>query len=776
MWFTNLKAYLKFLGRNKLYSFVTVFGFAVSLMFVLLLGIYVKKELSVDQFHEKKDRIYLIASSQGINYANPTGDFVKDRFAEVETYTRILLRKMPVTINSTQEKITAKTLFADKDFFNIFSFPLEEGNASQVLQTKQSVVLSRQFADQLFPDENPIGKTIRMESGEITVTGIMKDFPQNTQLPQSDMVVNYEMLTSFWGNDILTTWNNSSFNIYFLAKPGTDLPSKAPLLYDLFKKDYWIFKDGFANKVMFIPLTEVYFNTLPNKGFEGIRQNSRARVSVFFAITLLILIVAILNYINLSVSQAGSRGKEAATKKLLGCKKRDLILQFITESSLMIFCSFLIGILLAFFAEPFFNDVLSVQLLLKEQFTPSFIVLLAGSILLTGIISGIIPALIISNFEPLEVVKGSFTKKVKTTYSKILITVQYVVAISLLICSTVIIRQNNFLQQFDLGYDKDNLFIMSNVLPTNRLPGLKDKLEKIPGVDKVIFTAGSPVDGGNNNSFEYEGQSLSFQTFGIDSSFFDFFNIRVTPTGIPPGGENTLWINQKAFDILRPDSISFSYKIEDNTFHIAGIVDNFNFRSLHQPIGPASFYLLREDSWVWSILIKLNPGTDIYETANQLKEAYKDYNGGELFESYFADREIQSLYEQEEKTSKIIWAFTLLTLIILMMGILAMSLYFVRQKEKEIAIRKVNGATEKEVMLMLNMNFIIRILIAFAIAVPFSYYIMQRWLENFAYKGSLHPLIFVFSGIFIGLLSVVFVSLQSWKAATANPVKAIKSE
>lgn len=778
MWLTNLKTYRKFLGKNKFYTLVTVLGFAISLMFVLLLSIYVKQELSVDQFHKNKDRIFLLAHNrESANFANPVVNLIKDNYPEVESFTRIVSRN--VTIETPNGKINMKALFADSTFFNIFSFPLVEGEASKVLETKKTVVVTESFAKKMFQDENPIGKFLNLDdSTSLTVTGVMKDFPQNTQIPQSEVVINYQMIDRYWGRDILTTWNNSSFGIYFMEKGGTDLPSKAPQILDLFHKNkYWLYTQGFAKDVTFIPLTEVYFTGV-NTSFSEIRTNNKTLVSIYLIITILILIVAILNYINLSVSQAGKRGKEAGIKKLLGCDKKGIVIQFISESVLMTFISFFIGLFLAFIAEPFFNDVLSTDLDLKNQllnipFSLSIII----SIFLIGFISGLIPALLVSKFQPIEIVKGTYIFKVKSVYSKILISFQYTVAIALLACSVFIVMQTEFMKNYDLGFSKDNILKLQNTVGPERVSALQSLLEGISGVEKISFSSGTPLDGGNNNSFEYKGQSLSFQIFSVDTAFFDIFNIKIKSTGITPG-ENTIWVNQKGYDALQPDSISHTVTFGDNgnSRQIAGIINDVHFRSLHTETGPLMINLRQSGWWPWSIIVKIKNGSDLFKTADEIKKVYAEFNGGIPFESEFANDTVQQWYSKEDKTSKILMAFTVLTFTILLMGIFAMSLYYVRQKEKEIGIRKVNGASESEIMKMLNMNFIRWIIMAFAIAVPIAYYIMQRWLENYPYKISLSWWVFALTGLAVLLISVISISIQSWKAASANPIESIKSE
>ncbi|MDR1525422.1 MAG: ABC transporter permease [Tannerella sp.] len=771
---------MKFFSRNRLYCLVTVLGFAVSLMFVFLLSVYVRQELSVDDFHGNKDRIYLMVRDQANSsfisaFPNPAANVVKDKCPEVESYTRIVTRSIEIE-TANREKLKSDVIFADSAFFRIFSFPLVEGNAAQVLAVKQSAVISRSYAAKVFPEENPVGKNIRVEGMDVTINGVMKDFPQNTMFRKADLILNYRMIEQYWGKGILENWGNSSFGIFFLAGPGTDLPAKAPLLLDGFKNDYWIYKQGFSKDLAFVKLQDVYFGGI-HTSFSELKKNDMSLVSTYLGIVFLILIVAMLNYINLSTSQAMKRGKESAIRKLLGSSRQAVFMQYVIESAFMTFISLLLGIFMAFWAEPFFNDVLNTDLSLSQQFTPGFIlVVLCGTVIISAV-SGLFPAWTVSRFEPIEVVKGTYSYKVKTVYSKVLITFQYVVAIVLLIYSVVIVRQNDYLLKFDLGFDKDNLYIMENRLEPARRQGLRDKLMSVSGIANVTFAAGTPLDGGNNSSFEYRGEPMSFQHFQVDSAFFDVFGIQVKPTGVSPTGR-IVYLNQKGYDILQPDEQTYEVVLNENErFQISGIVDNIHFRSLHETVGPLRIDLRPDnDIWAWHIIIKMAPGTDIFRTAGLLKAAYADYSGESNIEGKFADEIIQGKYEAEEKNMKIILSFTILTVIIMMMGILSMALYYVRQREKEIAIRKLQGSTEFEILLLLNRGFLRIIAIAFVIAIPVAYYFSAKFLQGFAYKISLDAWVFLLAGVFAVLLSVVFVSIQSWRIVISNPVKMLKSE
>lgn len=772
----NLKTYLKFLSRNKLYTFVSIVGFSISLMFVIILVMYVKQELSMDDFQENKDRIFLMTHDNNSTFGNTVAPYVKDNLPEVESFVRLHSRSVALG-QSGNDKTRAKALFADSAFFRVFSLKLIEGNPAQVLEARKSVVVTLSFAAKMFGAENPVGKSLFIENNEHTVTGIMVDMPVNTTLPDADFVVNYNSITLFWGDWILETSDNFGFPMFFLVKPGTDLPSKAPMLLDLFKKEFWYFKRGFSENLEFIPLKEVYFK-VESSGYADFRLNSRATITVYLAIAILILVIALLNYINLTVAQAGFRGKESAIKKLLGSSKAKLVSQLLAESLLITAFTFLGGLLLAFLAEAFFNNVLNTTLDLTHQFTPVMIGASVLFVLIVSFVAGIIPALIISNFNPLEVVKGTFSRKVKASYSKVLIVFQYAVVITLLICAVFMQRQSQFLIDYDMGYNREGILEISNTgLDTTQLDGFEAKLMGIPGVELVSFSCGTPLNGGNNMSFDQDGERFSFQEFYVDSLFFQIYGIKIEPTGIQPSYD-TWWLGEKGYKAIHADLVTQTYRVGggEERAQIAGVFSDFKIRNLFQDYNQLRIRLRRSTERPWHIIVKLTSGSDYFAAAKRIENEYIKYTDGELFEAAFVDEGIQKNYESVSKTSSIMSAFTILTMVIMVMGVFAMSLYLIRQKEKEIALRKINGATVKEVLLLLNKDSLKRLLIAFAIACPIAFYAMTKWFESFPHKISLSWWVFVVAGIAVFLLTMISVSYMTWKAARANPVDSLKGE
>ena len=757
--------------KNKLYTTVTIFGFAISLTFIILLSVYIGNELSVDNFHVNSDRVYRL-ENESVDFSPPIAEDLKNSIPEIEDFTRVLDSDGRINISDGQ-KLKISYLGVDASFFDIFSFPLAHGKADEVLQTANSIVLSKSMAMKLFGTIDVVGNTVFLDtSHKFTITGVMDDFPENTHFTYQDALVNLMAFKELWGfENIMQEYGFASLSIYLLAKENTDLPAKASLILEKFKKDYWLYSEGWATTVELTPLKDLYFST---KVGNGTKSNSKTLVTILSFIVLLILLLAVGNYVNLTIAQATFRGKEVAIKKLLGSSKRQLFLQFIRESVLLCLIAVLLSFLLVKLIEPVFDVLLHTRLQLNDKITPlnlgSFILLFA----LIGILSGILPALKIAGFRPIEVVKGTFRTKVKSIYGKAFITFQYTVAISLLACSWIIMKQTDFLKNQDLGFQKDNIVHMEYLGSTDKKETIKNALLQIPGVEDVTITWQSPLSGGSNQTFESNGKSVSFQEFAVDSSFFHVFDMNVKPSDVAYSDKG-MYLNETAIKELGLTNEAISFKMEENEIPILGIVNDFNFKELRDNIGPLMIRQQTPNFQADDIFLKVN-GTNVFDTADKIKTTYTSLVENAEFDLTFVDDAINRWYEKDERTGKIIGYFTLLSFIISAMGILAMSTFYMQQRKKEISIRKVNGANISQILSLLNKDFVKWIALAFVIAVPVSWYAMNKWLEGFAYKTTMSWWVFAMAGITALTVALLTVSWQSWKAATSNPINSLRDE
>lgn len=767
---SDFKLFLRNLWRNKLYSGVTVLGFALALMFVILLTAYIRQELSVDQFQANKDRIFR-CRGEGTGFGPLIGGLLKNKYPEIESYTRTYLYTGFVD-NGQHERIAYQALIVDSSFFKMFSFRLLAGDPSEVFRSKNSVVLSRKYALKLFGNVDVVGKELFIDnSHKLQITGIIEDFKNNTHFNPCDFFMNFNYLGDLGNNpQLLTTNANSSFGLYLMTCPGTNLSAKVGEIIDEFKKYYWLYKRGYRKEFHLEPLTEVYWSD--HNGW-GVHSNNKTFVLVLMTIVVGLLILAIINYNNLSLARAGFRAKEAAIKKLMGVSNATLFKQFVTESIALSLFAFLMAVFWAYWIKPFFNQALDTDIDITGLFSAGNWVWVLLAIVCFGGISGIVPAWIISRFNPLDVTKGGIGKKIRGIYGKVLICFQYVVTIILLVCTIVTVRQTQYLQNFDLGFDKDHVVWLENRVDARQYASLRSEFMKIPEVRGVSFVCGDPMSGGSNNSFDYKDKPVSFQEFRVDTAFFRLMNLRVTPTGLADNGQG-VYLNETAVKVLELGKNALEVRYVKDVLPILGIVNDFYFMSLFQPIGPAIIMPIKEEE-AQNVLIKMDD-RNTAATYQRIKDVYAAFIDGVPFESGFMDETINQFYAQNERMARLIGYFAVVSIVLSMMGILAMATYFIHQRIKEIGLRRVNGATVEEILRMLLWGFMKWVILAFVLACPIAWWIMESWLQDYPHRIALSWWMFVLVGGLVILIALIMVARQSFKAAVMNPANSLKKE
>ncbi len=783
--FLQLKSFWNFLKRNKLFTAINIFGFAVSLAFVVLIGLYVQDEVAVNRSQVNRDRIYRIVGSTLATFAPPTGPDLMNRYPEIERYTLTYPgnrgREVSVESETGAEPVRylGDALLTDSSFFRVFSFPFVEGTPEQALQTKGETVLTESYARKLFGNQPALGKTIRVSGfGDLVVSGVVADFGKETHFGNPDFILWIDNLSTAWGWDLIhhTGWCN--VEMYFMTYPGTDLPAKtADLDKYLHSNDmYWLFRHDSTNHVAFEPLEEVYFSS--KRSFEENRSNDARFLMVLGATALLILAFAIINYINLSVAQSGFRAQEAATRRLLGGSRGSLFGGFILESLIICFVSFCIGLLLAQTIEPWFRGVMGCDTSIADSFTAANVALAVGGIVVIGVVSGLVPAYVLTRFKPIDVVRGTFRRQTKMVYSKILIAFQYAITIALIGCTITVIRQTNFMMKTDLGYRHDYLLTCGNVAYNGaERAAVRSQLMAMPGIEQVAFVAGTPTDGGNNNSFtDKEGRQHSFQMFIGDSAYMELMGFEILHrTGVV--SDRGVWINETAWKRLElPDDATecFDPGNWNTPAPLLGMVRDFHTTDLSKPIGEAMIRQLPEgEFYPWNILIRVSPA-DPFGAMNRVRDWYNGYKGGQLFTGSFLDDQIQQQYESQERTAQVLGFLSFVAIVISALGMLAMATYFMRQRAQEVAVRKVFGATNGQVLTRLMMSFLRLVVVAFVVAVPVIWYLMREWLSSYPYRILLSWTIFALAGGAAFLIAFLTVLWQSLKATHANPVTAIR--
>lgn len=755
-------------------------------MFIILIASYVVRNLTIDSYVEKADRIYAISNERYLGTGYWNGQHLKARYPEIEEACGITGgESISVYINNKEH--SPKVLFADTTFFEMFSIKLIEGDAKNALISRNNIVISKSFANKTFGTDNPVGRSVVFGEGdnkkERVVVGIMPDI-ENSFFPESDIITNFLNMEDYNPGITSLEMNNAGATVmFFLEKEGADLLSKTDDIAEFFKTYFWTYKGGSSKEVIFVPFKELYFSD-----YQSYVTNNGdwTFVIILISVGFLILLFSVANYINLTVAQTGFRAKEMATRRLLGSSRKSLFGKLILESILMTFVAFFIGFALAVSIEPFANDLLQSKISLLKDFDGIYLISYVSLILFVSLISGIIPAAIISNFQPIEVVRGAFRRKTSMIYGKILITFQNIITIALIGGSITMVWQIHHLINAPMGYSYDNIIDVSTWSGFKNYGQIKtaiNDLNQLPFVKDVAQSLGTPLDGGNNNTIAYgKERMISFQTIMGDSSFFKMLNLKIKRDNNL--AEKSGWyFNEYAFKTMEIDENSLSVKMgeeKDQEIKIAGVFYDFKVRSLLNNATACRLRILdsfdeksEEELYPWNILVQIDDNYNREEAFNTVKDVLIKASGSTEINMMYIEDQIREAYAGQKRTSDIVLIFTFIAILISSLGLLAMSTYFIQQRRKEIGVRKVFGSTGNEILIRLIGNFMRLVIIAFIISIPIIWYFMSWWLEGYAYRIALSPLIFVCAGIFSTLVAFITVLWQSVIAANQNPVDSI---
>jgi putative ABC transport system permease protein len=765
----SLKSSLIFWSRNKTYSFICLFGLIVSLIFIILISNYTKNELSTDHFHTKADRIYVLGNEQIYGCAYKLADRIVDRYPEIEKICVCAANQTSPTMVG-ENKYNVGITFVESTFFDLFDFELKRGDKNTALAAMNSALISEQFANTAFGDQDPIGKSLNLNGLEVQITGVLKNIEKSV-FPNREVIIRMEQIAHFNSNMADSDLSNCGSAVMFiLTKEGTNIQTQIPDMLNYFKEFYWIYKYEHWTKVVLTPLLDVYFSEGKINDF---KQGNKTLVWILISVSILILIFAIINYINLTVAQSSFRAKEMASRRLLGASRFSIFAKLISESVLITFIAYSIALFFAHALEKPAGNLLHTELSIFGNLTYGFLTLNILIVAIIGIVSGLIPAFIISSFKPVEVVKGAFTQKTKMVFSKVFITTQNIITIALITCTLIMFLQVRFMLNTQWGVHTENIInIDNNVFNLSQSKTFKNELLNLACVEDVAFCQGHPIDGGNNNTMSSDGKNLSFQVFGGDSAYFRMLGFEVVRDNHTDG--KGMWFNETAMR-----EMELPYDAPDvyfwNKSKLAGIVKDFHYRSLSHKIGPTMLYyndFSDEDEYVWSFLVKITG--DPEAALNSVKEVYDKVSEGEIFTGAFLEDEIKSRCDNEKNTITILTVFTIMAILISSLGLYAMAIYFIRQRKGEIAVRKVFGSTSSQITVKLLKNYLMLVVIAFFIAIPVIWYFMDQWLRDYPLHLSLQVWFFVVGGLSALLIAFLIVFYESLRAAHANPVESLK--
>ena len=776
----DFRSWFTFLGRNRLYTAVNFIGLTLALAFVLIVADYTVRQVTVDNYQTKADRIYAVCNEEAVYSAYYLQKYLLDRYPEIESTCAIAFDEGKTPVEIGREKLLASVLYADTTFFRMFDFTLLEGSREETLAARDNVVLSESFARKDFGTFDPMGQTIQLDNDNhmYVVSGVMRDIERST-IPAADIIMRAERITETNAANDERMSNCGSCVTFLLEREGADLQAKTPDILSFFKEIYWPYKGKIYSQVRLIPLRQLYFEPVNNS--YQLAHGSRSFMLILLGVGLVVLVFAVMNYINLTVAQAGFRAREMAARRLLGASQGNIFLKWILESTLFCAAALLFASSIAELLVPWASQLLGTRIAVWDDISWP----VAGFTLLTiialGVISGIIPALFVSRYKPIDIVRGTFRRQTKTVYGRVLIAVQNIITITLLAASLAISLQIRHLVNAPMGYQThDILNISVGIFPDrSTMFHFCNELRSLPEVEAVGLGCGTPHDGGNNNIYQHGPDGMiSFQVFIGDSTYFRILGLeRLRDNHVAATGQSTWFINQYALRELGISEEAANFNLGRNydyPFTIACIYRDFQVRSA---LDAPTSVLLREvnnpdELYPWNILVKTTG--DHARAYQTIEETFRQITDGSSFSARYITDEIAEDFAAQRRLLHIIGIFTIVALLISSLGLFAMAAYYIQQKRQEIAVRRVFGASRREMLTQLMNNFMILVGVAFVIAVPIAIIGLRRWLEEYSVRISLSPWIFLAAGIFAVIVAVLSVGWQSRRAADADPIESLK--
>lgn len=791
----DFRSWFTFLGRNRLYTAVNFAGLTLALAFVLLVADYTLRQFTVDNCQTRADRIYAVCSEESVASGYYLQKHLRDRYPEIESTCAVAFFEdsdagsTPVEIG--RQKFLASVLYADTTFFRMFDFPLLEGSREEALAAREHVVLSESFARKVFGTFNPLGQTLRVDNDERTyvVSAVMRDIERST-IPAADIVMRAERITETNAANDERMSNSGAGVTFVLARPGADLQAKVPDMLSFFREIYWPYQGNVVQQVRLVPLRDLYFDPVNNAN--KLAHGSRSFLLILLGVGLVVLVFAVMNYINLTVAQSGFRAREMAARRLLGASRGNIFLKWILESTLFCAAALLFASCFAELFAPWASRLLGVKVAVWDDISWPVAGVSLLAVVALGVVSGLAPALVVSRYQPIDIVRGTFRHRTRTLYGRLLIALQNVITIALLAASITIGLQIRHLVQAPLGYEtRDILNIGTDIFPDrSSMRRFCDELHSLPEVEAVGLGCGTPHDRGNNNTIAYgPDRMVSFQVFVGDSTYFRMLGLeRLRDNHVAVANEraasrnfwasNVWYINRYALRELGIAEDAPEFRLgEDLSYPIAvaGIYRDFQIGTALDAPTSALLRVVNDPDgfYPWNILVKT--GGDHAAAYRAIEELFAGMTDGGFFAARYLTDEIADDFAAQRRLLHIIGLFTLVALLISSLGLFAMAAYYIQQRRQEIAVRRVFGATRGEMLSRLVRRFMILVGAAFVIAVPVAVWGLRRWLEEYSVRIALSPWIFLAAGLFAAVVALLSVGWQSRRAADADPIESLKN-
>lgn len=796
-----MKYFFRFLKNNPLYAVINVVGLALSLMFVILIGDYTYRQFSIDKWHKNHERIYVLGTENGNSLLSwpDCAHSLKDRYPEVEDVCCVYMHNGKIkhedrVYEEAQGDNAGNIMLADSNFFRFFDFKMIDGDRETALDSPEKCVVTESLAKALFPDGNALGQPLQIEGTRYvfvsddngdpydsslvyTVSGVIKDLDKTVFLNETAVIANFERTPQVLGyrlrNDLMASGPLGSTLSFLMLRPGASLEDKIEDLTSYCIESIPVFNFYGNTKAAIIPLDDLMF--APQNTGAGLQTGDKSLLGILLAVVLAILMFAVTNYINLTVANTGFRAKEMATRRLLGSDGLGISLELIGESTLMVFISFIIGGALALLLEDKVAVLFKGKIDILKDINFSTVSVSLVFIILTGVISGIMPTVSLSRYKPIDVVKGSFRYHSKMVLSRIFIILQNVITMTMMAATLTILLQMSHLVKAPLGYNTENIFRVSSDNPEV----MRNALKSQPFVQEIGSFSGTSLDGNYRSMStrkDKDNNNLLVYLTTWDKEFIDIMGINLVKDNHLSG--DVKYINEElAGKLSLGDGESEVTWGDGKVMQVAGIFSNFHMTNILDPYQPFLISVKDTDEIEDpNFMVKTDGSPD---ARKKLCDLIKEVDGT----TEDLDWKVQSIEStvkasltEEKNTMRIVSIFTGVAVLISILGFIGMSLFFIRQRKKEIGVRRIMGSTTNEVLSLLLTKFCAPLLVSFIFAVPLSWFIMDKWLEGFSYRIGLSPWIFIASGAVSLLIAVVSIFFQTLHAAHSNPADAIRAE
>lgn len=806
----NLKIAWRNLLRNRSHAFINVFGLAIGIACCLLILLWVTDELSYDKWNEKADRIYRIAPE--INFGGshqhfavcpaPLAGALRADFPEVESSVRFRNYGSSLVKRDVHNFKEENIIYTDSSLFEVFSLNLIKGDSKTALIAPNSTVISKTTADKYFPEEDPIGKTLTLDNTtDLTITGVIEDMPSNSHF-------NFDFFISLEGIEEANNgiWVSHNFPTYYVLRPGTDAKTFEAKVFPHLLEKYIspqtsammgmsyeeLEKSGAFIKYHYQALNDIHLHS--DLVAELAPNSSIQYVWIFLAAAIFILMIACVNFMNLSTARSTLRAKEIGIRKVLGSMRSTLVSQFLSESLVMASLAFLLGLMLAQISLPYYNDLANKQLVLPFA-SGGFWFLSIASIILIGLMAGIYPALFLSGFKPIRALSGKFFEKHGSVNLRSgLVVFQFLIALMLIAATLVIQEQMDFIQDKKMGFDREQVLVINDAYAlNNNLEAYKNQMLQKTEVINASVSSFLPVPSSRSDSplckssEIREDNCVAMQIWDVDEGYISTLGMELLDgrnfSPDMPTDSNAIIINETAarlFGLENPvgENIYGSRRFNPEGGHmmeplkIIGVVKDFHFESLRENIRALSF-ILSPSTGNLSLKIKSNDPASLIASAERM---WKEMAPEQPFSYSFLNERFDRMYRSERRISNIFSIFSILSIFVACLGLLGLAAFATERRTKEMGVRKVLGASIADLVGLISKDFLKLVGIAIIIATPIAWFLMGKWLESFAYRIELHWSIFVLTGILSIFVAFFTISFQSFKAALANPIEALRDE